>query len=254
MQRLIYIVSRLRGPGGCSWDQEQDHHSLLPHLLEEVYEVIEEIQENRLDDTLADELGDLLLQVVLHTQIASEDNRFYFDDVVSRICAKMIRRHPHVFAQANKNQSLNQLSEQWDRIKAEEKQSNKLFDDIPKSKPALLRAKKIGDRAAKLGFDWPDHHGVLEKIEEELAEVKIEINAQDMNALESEIGDLLHSVVNLSRHFKINPELALQKSNKKFIRRFAHVEQGIQEAKEKDQSLSLNEMEALWQAAKNNEA
>jgi len=250
MQRLIDIVARLRGPGGCPWDQKQDHQSLLPYLLEEAYEVIEEIHEKRLDQPLADELGDLLLQVVLHAQIATEEGRFNFDDVVGRISEKMIRRHPHVFAQADKNQSQEELTLQWDAIKATEKKSKKLFDDIPKSKPALLRAKKIGERAAKIGFDWPNHQGALDKIEEELAEVKVEIQTHDLQALESEIGDLLGSVVSLARHFKINPELALQKSNDKFIRRFQQVEQGIELAEAKDQTLSLDEMETLWQAAK----
>ncbi|OGH01876.1 MAG: nucleoside triphosphate pyrophosphohydrolase [Candidatus Lambdaproteobacteria bacterium RIFOXYD1_FULL_56_27] len=250
MNRLIEIVAQLRGPDGCPWDKEQSHLSLLPYLLEEAYEVIEEVQEARLGQDLADELGDLLLQVVLHAQIAKEEGRFGIEEVIQGISKKMIRRHPHVFGPAAKDQNQDQLTRQWDQIKAQEKQTPKLFADIPKAKPALLRAKKIGERAAKLGFDWPNTDGVLDKIKEELAEVEVELKKGDKVALESEIGDLLASVVSLARKCKINPELALQQSNNKFIRRFEQVESGIEAAKAQGQTLDLNQMEALWQGAK----
>jgi len=250
MNRLIDIVAQLRGPQGCPWDKEQTHHSLLPYLLEETYEVIEEIEDNLTGEALCGELGDLLLQIVLHAQIAREAGQFGIDEVIQKISDKMIRRHPHVFGTAQKGQSQEQLTAQWDQIKATEKKSGKLFDDIPKSKPALVRANKIGERAAKLGFDWPDTDGVVAKIEEELAEVKVEIAQGDKAALEEEIGDLLASVASLARHFKINPELALQKSNRKFIRRFQQVERAIEEAATTQQTLSLDEMEAQWQKAK----
>jgi len=250
MNRLIEIVAQLRGPDGCPWDKEQSHLSLLPYLLEEAYEVIEEVQEARLGQDLADELGDLLLQVVLHAQIAKEEGRFGIEEVIQGISKKMIRRHPHVFGPAAKDQNQDQLTRQWDQIKAQEKQTPKLFADIPKAKPALLRAKKIGERAAKLGFDWPNTDGVLDKIKEELAEVEVELKKGDKVALESEIGDLLASVVSLARKCKINPELALQQSNNKFIRRFEQVESVIEAAKAQGQTLDLNQMEALWQGAK----
>lgn len=254
MKRLIEIVERLRSPEGCPWDQKQTHKSLLPYLIEEAYEVIEEINEDRLGSDLKGELGDLLLQVVLHAQIAQEEERFNMQDVIEHVAEKMIRRHPHVFDDAAKNQTQEELTAQWDRIKAQEKKSPKLFDDIPKAKPALLRAKKIGERAAKLGFDWPDFKGVFEKIEEELGEVKVEFEAAEQEKLEGEIGDLLASVVSLARHAGVNPELALQKSNDKFVRRFQKVEELLAQARAEGREPDLDEMEAAWQAAKGEEA
>src|SRR3989339_2258849 len=193
MKRLAEIVSQLRSPEGCPWDRAQTHQSLLPHLLEEAYEVIEEVNQDQLGAPLLEELGDLLLQVVLHAQIAQEAGRFDLQAVIDRVSQKMLERHPHVFGDADKNQTQDQLNAQWDRIKAKEKVGKSVFD-IPKSKPALLRAKKIGERAARLGFDWPDSAGVLDKIKEELAEVEVELKKGDKVALESEIGDLLASV------------------------------------------------------------
>ncbi|MDT8447465.1 MAG: nucleoside triphosphate pyrophosphohydrolase [bacterium] len=253
MKRLIEIVDKLRSPEGCPWDRDQTHLSLLPYLLEEAYEVIEEVQEERLGSGLKGELGDLLLQVVLHAQIAKEEGRFSMDDVIGHVSEKMLRRHPHVFAEADRQQTQAELTAQWDRIKADEKRSPKLFDDIPKAKPALLRAKKIGERAAKLGFDWPDFNGVFEKIQEELAEVRAEFEAGQTQKLQAEIGDLLGAVVSLARHAGVNPELALQSANDKFIRRFQQVESAIEAAQTEGRSLDLTQMEAAWQAAKADE-
>ncbi|OGG97208.1 MAG: nucleoside triphosphate pyrophosphohydrolase [Candidatus Lambdaproteobacteria bacterium RIFOXYD12_FULL_49_8] len=249
MKRLVQIVAQLRSPQGCPWDQVQTHQSLLPHLLEEAYEVIEEISSDKLGEPLLEELGDLLLQVVLHAQIAKEAGRFDLQAVIDRVSQKMLERHPHVFGDADKNQTQDQLNAQWDRIKAKEKVGKSVFD-IPKSKPALLRAKKIGERAARLGFDWPDSAGVLAKIEEELAEVKAEIAAGDLEKLKGEIGDLLASVVSLARKHHIDPELALNHSNNKFIKRFVAVEAAIAQAKERGEQLGLEQMEAAWQLAK----
>jgi len=253
MQRLINIVEQLRGPQGCPWDKQQTHQSLLPYLLEETYEVIEEIEDGQTGAPLLGELGDLLLQIVLHAQISAESGGFDIQDVINKVSDKMVRRHPHVFGEAQKGQSQEELTAQWDAIKASEKKTAKLFDDIPKSKPALVRAAKIGERAAKLGFDWPNPQGALDKVEEELAEVKAEIESGNKAALEGEIGDLLASIASLARHFKISPELALQKSNRKFIKRFQEVEKGIEAAAANQETLDLEQMETLWQKAKEGE-
>ena len=253
MDRLRAIMHRLRAPGGCPWDAEQTHESLLPHLIEEAYEVAEAVRSGD-RDAIVDELGDLLLQPVFHAEIASETGRFDFDDIATVISEKLIRRHPHVFGES-KVEDADDVLRQWEEIKKDEKPSEKetayhiekSFDGLP----ALVSAAKLQKKAAKVGFDWPDTAPVVEKIREELAEVEAELAAGDSEKLGEEIGDLLFAVVNLARKAKLDPELWLARANAKFVRRFREVERRLRE----DRGISLKEatleeMDAEWDAAK----
>ena len=250
MKKLIDIVARLRAPDGCSWDRKQTHVSLIPYLLEEAWEVIDEIQQEKSDASLKEELGDLLLQIVLHAQIAGESNRFTMDDIVDAISDKMVQRHPHVFQRNNKNLSDKELTNQWHEIKAREKKRKSINEGIPVGAPALMNALTISKRAASLGFDWETPGDVVLKVEEELEEVRHEMKESNVEKLEEEIGDLLFTITNLARVHKINPELALKKGNDKFMRRFAVVEKAIVEAREKGETLSLDEMQSYWETTK----
>ncbi len=250
MKKLIDIVARLRSPDGCPWDIKQTHSSLIPYLLEETWEVISEIEQDNTGKTLKEELGDLLLQVVLHAQIASEQNRFAMEDVVNAISEKMVVRHPHVFENSNGKLSDRELSQQWNKIKNSGKKSQSIHEGIPIGAPALLNALTISKRAASLGFDWETPGDVLSKVEEELDEVRVEMKEGNMEKLEEEIGDLLFTITNLARVHKINPELALKKGNDKFIRRFSVVEKAIMKAAEEDREISMDEMQSCWQQTK----
>ena len=254
IQKLIEIVAKLRSPGGCPWDLEQTHASLIPHLTEESYEVVDEIEKGEIGLPLQEELGDLLLQIVLHAQIALEDDRFSFQDVVNSVSEKLIRRHPHVFDPNWEKIPVGKLRKQWERIKSEEKGGGEsILDGIPISSPALIAAKTIGEKTACLGFDWEDYAGVVEKIEEELEEVKKAINSKNTLEITEEIGDLLFATANLARHFKIEPETALKNCNEKFKARFKKVETAIRSAEKEGTRLTLVEMEELWENAKNEE-
>ena len=248
IERLISIMKMLRDPEkGCPWDLEQTWKSLLPYTLEETYEVIDAIEHGS-ETEVADELGDLLFQVVFYAQIASEESRFTFDDIVNRISDKLERRHPHVFADATVS-SVEEQSHAWEKLKAEERKEKKAasaLDDIGQSLPAILRAYKIQKRVARIGFDWPDIEGVYEKLEEELAEVKQEQQCGDKARLQSEMGDLLFACINLARHLDIDPEVALRETNSRFERRFRDVEQQVQNLSD----ASLETLEAAWQKAK----
>ena len=246
MKKLKDIVARLRSPDGCPWDIKQTHNSLIPYLLEETWEVINEIEQENIGDELMEELGDLLLQVVLHAQIASEQNRFTLDDVVNAISRKMVLRHPHVFQNGAKDLSDKELRNQWNKIKSKEKNSQSINDGIPMGAPALMNALTISKRAASLGFDWETPGDVLSKVEEELDEVRCEMVDGNLEKLEEELGDLLFTVTNLARVHKINPELALKKGNDKFMRRFAFVEKAITEAREEGREISMDEMQSCW--------
>ena len=241
IDELRAIVARLRAPNGCPWDREQTHASLKNGLIEEAYEVIEAI-DNQDDAHLSEELGDFLLQVVMHCQIASEENRFDFDRVAQLIGEKLIRRHPHVFGDVKATDSETVLKN-WDEIKREEKGGTEsVLDHVSKALPALMRAGKIQNRAARVGFDWPDLHGVVAKIHEELAEVEEAMQGNDRSHLEQEIGDLLFSVVNLSRKAKFEPELVLQQATNKFIDRFQKLELLL---KERNQTFAESDLTAL---------
>jgi len=252
--RLLNIMQTLRDPEqGCVWDIEQTFESIVPYTIEEVYEVADAIDQQDFVQ-LKDELGDLLLQVVYYTQMAREQNLFGLDEVAAGICDKLVRRHPHVFDKENTEQYKN-----WEQIKQQERKeksnSESLLSDIPVAMPQLLRAKKIQKRVANIGFDWPQLDPVLEKVQEELDELRQAINADDNQAaVEEELGDLLFSIVNLSRHIQVNAEDALRKGNKKFIRRFQQIEAMLQLKDKKIEQCTLEELEACWQSVKQQES
>jgi tetrapyrrole methylase family protein/MazG family protein/ATP diphosphatase len=257
-------MAALRTPGtGCPWDLEQDFGSIAPYTIEEAYEVVDAIERGDLDD-LKDELGDLLLQVVFHAQMAQEAGVFAFDDVAGAICEKLIRRHPHVFEQANELSPAGVVA-QWSEIKAREKAARRaaggeaparasVLDGVPTPLPALTRAIKLQEKAAKVGFDWADARLVLDKLREETLEVEAELSnepgAAPTKALAEEIGDLLFVVANLARHAKVDPEQALRGANSKFERRFHHIEARLAQAGRAPAEATLDEMEALWVEAK----
>lgn len=255
MQNLLDIMARLRDPnGGCPWDLEQNYATIAPYTIEEAYEVAEAIARGDMGE-LRDELGDLLLQVVFHSQMAKEAGDFTFEDVVESVCNKMIRRHPHVFAEAEIKTAEAQ-TESWETIKAAErnaKQSNRTLADVPAALPALMRAQKLQKRAARVGFDWPDTTGVIAKIREELAEVEAAIASGDAAHTEEELGDLLFAVTNLARFVGADAETALRGTNAKFTRRFEYIEDALQAQGRTVREASLDEMESLWNAAKKTE-
>ncbi len=248
-------MAKLRDPrGGCPWDLEQNFATIAPYTIEEAYEVADAIERGNLRD-LKEELGDLLLQVVFHAQMAKEEGAFDFAAVVDAISDKMIRRHPHVFAD-EKIETADAQTANWETIKAaerKEKKSDRILADVPTALPALMRAQKLQSRAARVGFDWPDVTGVIEKIREELKEVEEAIASGDSAHTTEEVGDLLFAVTNLARFVKADAEEALRSANGKFTRRFNAVEDGLK-AKGCDwKETSLDEMEALWVAAKKQE-
>jgi len=253
ISRLIEIMAALRDPrSGCPWDLEQDFRSIAPYTLEEAYEVADAIERGDLAD-LQDELGDLLLQVVFHAQMARERQAFDFDDVVRGICDKLVRRHPHVFG-GEPVASAAEQTEVWERLKAAEKAARGatgLLDDVPVSLPSLTRAAKLGRRAARAGFDWPDAAGPRQKIDEELAELDHALDrARPAGEIEGEFGDLLFAMVNWARHLGIDPESALRRSNEKFVRRFRHVERRLAESGLSGPEAGLDRLDAWWDEAK----
>ncbi|ADZ70722.1 nucleoside triphosphate pyrophosphohydrolase [Polymorphum gilvum] len=265
IQRLIDIMAALRTPGtGCPWDLEQDFSTIAPYTVEEAYEVADAIRRGDLDD-LREELGDLLLQVVYHTRMAEEADKFAFADVVEAVTTKMIRRHPHVFGDEDAR-SAGMAKGMWDRIKAEEKAERKArraalglpdpepghLDAVPAVFPALVEAEKLQRLAARVGFDWGDARPVMAKIREELDELEVEILADGDTtpAMEDELGDVLFAVANLARHLGIDPEAALRRTNGKFRSRFAAIEAAARDRGTTLEAMTLDEMEAAWQAAK----
>jgi|JI6StandDraft_1071083.scaffolds.fasta_scaffold01139_13 MazG family protein len=250
LTRLRYIVHRLRAPGGCPWDMEQTHESLIPHVLEEAYEVVDAIKSG--DPTLiCEELGDLLLQPVLHAEIASETGAFDLNQMAHGLSEKLIRRHPHVFGEASAATSDAVLT-QWDAIKRQEKGTQKEghLHGVGNGLPALMRAQKLQKKAARVGFDWPDVAPVFGKLREEIAELEEAIAKGETAAMEEELGDLLFSVVNLARKLDIGSEAALAATNEKFIRRFHAVEDQLTAAGKKLGEATLEEMDAAWDATK----
>lgn len=253
LERLLAIMARLRDPDdGCPWDLEQTFATIAPYTVEEAYEVADAIERADLAD-LKDELGDLLLQVVFHARIAEEQGAFAFDDVARAINDKMIRRHPHVFGQESYATGEAQTAA-WEAMKAQERADKgrnlSLLDDVPAGLPAMTRAVKLTKRAARVGFDWPDVSFVLEKLREEVAEMEAEIASGDRDALRGEIGDVLFVLANLARKLDIEPEDALRATNAKFVRRFQFIEAGLAERGRTLQESDLEEMDALWDAAK----
>jgi MazG family protein len=252
-EQLVSIMARLRAPGGCPWDREQTFDTIKPFLLEETYEVMDAIDAAAWKD-LAEELGDLLLQVVFFSEMAAEAGHFNIEDPLDAINAKLIRRHPHVFADevAHTEGDVRKL---WGEIKAEEKREkgvapSGLLDSIPRALPALVEAQHISSRAAGAGFDWPDIGGVLAKLDEERKEFESAMTAGPREHVEDEIGDLLFVIVNLARFAKVDPEQALRRTNAKFRKRFSHVEQTLADRGKNLSESSIDEMEELWQEAK----
>jgi nucleoside triphosphate diphosphatase len=253
--RLIEIMAALRTPGtGCPWDLEQTFQTIAPYTLEEAYEVADAIAQGNLED-LKDELGDLLLQVVFHARMAQEQGAFAFDDVVEAITTKLIRRHPHVFADAE-GRTAQAVKGLWERIKLQEKaergeaEPKGTLADVPVALPALTRALKLQDKAGRVGFDWNDPRAVLAKIREEADEIEAELDKADKAKAAAEVGDLLFAVVNLARHLDADPEGVLRDTNRKFERRFAAIESALAAQGKKPMDASLLEMDALWDAAK----
>ena len=256
--RLIEIMAALRTPGsGCPWDLEQSFGTIAPYTIEEAYEVADAIARNDLG-ALKDELGDLLLQVVYHARMAQEQGAFDFGDVVENVTAKMIRRHPHVFADAD-GRTAEAVAGLWERIKAEEKAerggtvAESALAGVPLPLPALTRALKLQDKAARVGFDWNDPRAVLAKIREEADEIEASLDAGDERHAAREVGDLLFALVNLARHLSADPEGVLRETNAKFERRFASIERALAARGKRPQDVTLAEMDALWDAAKEGE-
>lgn len=247
--RLLMIMQQLRDrKTGCSWDQEQTFTSLIPHTLDEVYEVVDAIDRQNYDD-LRDELGDLLFNIVFYAHLAEENHYFDFDAVCHSVADKLIRRHPHVFA----GQASDSFS--WEEQKKKERTDKKqlsLLDDIPIALPALLRSEKIQKRCASVGFDWTAVSAVLDKVDEELAELKEELNSSEQNSdrISEELGDLYFTLVNLTRHLDLNAENVVHKANQKFERRFRALENYFTQQGKLVQNASLEELESVWQKVK----
>lgn len=249
--QLRHIIAELRGPNGCPWDKKQTHESLRKYLLEESYELIEAINEGDIDHII-EELGDVLLQVMLHSQIGVDEGYFSIDDVIEGISDKMIRRHPHVFGE-EQAESVDDVMKHWQNAKKKEakEEKNSILDGINQELPHLMQAYELQKKAAKVGFDWPDTDGAWEKVKEEILEFQKEIEeATNKEKIESEFGDVLFSLVNIARFYKVDPELAIFQTNKKFIKRFSYIEEKVKETGKEWSQLSLDELDGYWNEAK----
>ncbi|MCD6162885.1 MAG: nucleoside triphosphate pyrophosphohydrolase [candidate division Zixibacteria bacterium] len=247
-QRLLDIMTRLRGPDGCPWDKIQDHKSLKPYLIEEAYEVLEAIDSEN-PNNMAEELGDLLLHIVFHAQMAKEKNQFTMEDVCRKISDKLIKRHPHVF----KDQielTPSEVENHWEIIKSDNNKDYSILEGVPKSLPALLKAYRIQEKVGQIGFDWNEASEVVNKIKEEIAEFEEAFQQKNKDALHSELGDLLFSIVNLTRHLGLKAEEALDNSNNKFIKRFQYIEKKLAEIGKTPAESTLEEMDDFWEEAK----
>jgi len=251
LDRLLEVMGLLRSKDGCPWDREQTHESLKKYLIEETYEFLEVVDLND-KKRMCDELGDVLLQVVFHSQIAEENGDFNIEDVINGICEKMIHRHPHVFGDVSVQNS-NEVLKNWEEIKKKEKGSidhTSVLQDVPINLPALMRSFKVQQKAAQVGFDWDNPSDVFAKIREEIDELEAEYKKSDKSGMEDELGDVLFSVVNLSRFLKVHPELSLSQATNKFIRRFEYIERRALELGKKLNEMTLVEMDVLWSEAK----
>jgi nucleoside triphosphate diphosphatase len=263
---LIVLMDRLRSPGGCPWDREQTYATLAPMLLEEAYEAFEAVEEARAGhpSELCDELGDLLFQIVFYAQVAKERNEFTIDDVTDAIHTKMVRRHPHVFGDVTANDSATVLLN-WETMKAEERRAAgktdeakvSLLDGVSSKAPALMEAHQLSTKAARVGFDWKNIEEIFDKLEEEIAELRVAISNHSSLKDEAtharvreELGDLLFAATNIARHMQVEPEAALKLTNRKFRQRFNHIENSLRERDQAFDAASLEELEALWQEAK----
>ena len=249
IQPLVDVMRTLREPGGCPWDREQTHASIRSNMIEEVYEYLEAVDA---EDTegMREELGDILMQIVFHARMAEEAGRFDLQDVIDEVVDKLIRRHPHVFGETKVTGS-DEVLVNWEAIKKTEKTERKhVLDGVTQGLPALLRAYKLQSKAAKVGFDWPDVKGVWDKVQEELAELQEALASGDRAAAENELGDVLFALVNYARHQKIEPEVALNGTNNRFAKRFAHVESCVEASGKAWQDFSLDELDQFWDEAK----
>jgi tetrapyrrole methylase family protein/MazG family protein len=262
---LIELMQKLRSPDGCPWDREQTYATLAPMLLEEAYEAFEAVEVARegQPDELRDELGDLLFQIVFYAQVAKEQGDFSIDDVMSGIHAKMVRRHPHVFSDTSANDTATVLRN-WEAMKQDERRAagksereESLLDGVSSRAPALMEAHQLSTKAARVGFDWKELEDIFAKLEEEIGELRIAIQAHsgsnneaDHTRVREELGDLLFAVTNIARHLKVEPEAALKLTNRKFRRRFGYIEKQLRQRDQTFDATTLDEMEALWQEAK----
>lgn len=249
-RKLVEIMARLRGEGGCEWDRAQTHETLRQYLVEETHEVVDAIRQND-PSLLCEELGDLLLQILFHARIAEENGDFDISDVISSISEKMVRRHPHVFGEAHAD-SPEAVSRQWEHIKrtVENRSHPSLVGGIPRDFPSLLRASKMSKKAARAGFDWERTEQVLEKVEEELGELKEAMSGEDPGKIEHEFGDVLFALVNLARFLNLNPEVAMMSANDRFERRFREMEKIASETGSSLENADMATLESLWQKAK----
>lgn len=254
-QTLVEIVAKLRGPKGCPWDKEQTQKSLVPYVLEEAFELAEAIESNQ-QHSIKDELGDYLFQVVLQAQVAQDESKFNLQQVIENLSAKMIHRHPHVFGDIGDigDKNIDEVWQNWEKLKAKEKNEPTKIFSYPKNLPALLAALKIGGKTKRLKFDWQNSSEVFEKVKEEMHEVEAELQTkqQDKKALEHEIGDLLFSTAQLARHLDLDPEACLREANRRFESRFNEVLNLSQQSLEDFPKLSSEEKEKLWSRAKAN--
>jgi len=251
-EKLVGIMTALRGEKGCPWDREQTRESLKPFLVEETYEVLEAIDEEN-PEKIREELGDLLFQIIFHCQLAKERREFDVNDVVRKISEKMIRRHPHVFGGATYETS-EEVLKQWEERKKEEgKSKESILEGIPRELPSLLKAHRIQARASRVGFDWKQVEDVVEKLDEELKEFRDALEKKDQQEIEDELGDVFFVLVNISRFVGVNPEDALRKTISKFISRFRYIEMKAAELGKTLSGMSLEEMDALWNEAKGKE-
>ncbi len=255
METLIQIMDQLRSENGCPWDRKQTWKSLIPYTIEEAYEVAEAVETQQVDH-LKDELGDLLFHIVFYSRIAKEQNLFDMDDVARAVTEKMIRRHPHVFGTEEKITDAHEVPGRWEEIKKQEKAARNqsgipsVFDDIHSRLPALLWAAKVQRKMAQVGFDWSDIHAVAGKVREELDELDVGRQNKDQANIEEEIGDVLFTLVNLARHLKVNPEVALRASTRKFQNRFRYMEEQLHREGRHPGETPLDTLEALWQDSK----
>jgi len=250
-ERLVTLMAILRSPEGCNWDRAQTHQSLVPYLIEEAYEVVDTIQTDRLNE-LREELGDLLVQVVFHAQLAGERGEFGINDAINDVITKLIRRHPHVFGD-KKDLDPKQVRDQWERIKTQSGEKKSVLSGLPKSMPALTMAFRVGEKAGGMGFDWSDPREVLDKIDEELREVRQGMGAdpkERKEVLTSEIGDLLFATASLARKLSIDPEYALKRSLQKFRDRFDELERRVNESGKSFDQHSMEVLEDIWQRVK----
>jgi MazG family protein len=247
-ERLKTIMAVLRSVGGCSWDRQQTHESLLPYLIEESYEVVEAIKDGD-PQALKEELGDLLCQIIFHAQLGDEKGRFNADDIANVISDKLVRRHPHVFGE-KKDLNPSEVRDMWERRKVESGEKKQLLSGLPASMPALTMAFRIGEKAAGVGFDWNETHEVVAKLEEEIEEIKAAVAAGDQDQIREEIGDLLFATASLARKLNIEPETALKTALEKFRTRFTRVEAEVSKRGQKVHHLTLDQLEEIWQAIK----